>query len=126
MRSNRYSLSRLNKRLQKGTIGNVVIGGVTRDGFVPNGYFWAGSYSMDITRPDYYDGPFLDTVKLVLVVRHDELKVGDLISYQGKAYEALAVSGDDELNAYDLVTFSVDKDVKYIPTSTTTTTKARP
>ncbi len=104
----KYSLSRLNKRVQFGTVKSVenLINGTTKQQFVPLFTVWCGEYTLTISNTISLTGTTATTNELI-VVRHDDRITTALEAIlDGVTYKVAGVSSDSELNAYDVVTLT--------------------
>ena len=103
-----YNLSRLNKRVQFGTVKSVenLINGTTKQQFVPLFTVWCGEYTLTISNTISLTGTTATTNQLI-AVRHDERITTALEAIlDGVTYKVAGVSSDSELNAYDVVTLT--------------------
>lgn len=103
-----YSLNRLNKRVQFGTVKSVqnLINGTTQQKFVPLFTVWCGDYTLTISNTISLTGTTSTTNKLI-VVRHDERITTALLAIlDGITYKVAGISSDSELNAYDVITLT--------------------
>ncbi|EQM54693.1 head-tail joining protein [Lactiplantibacillus plantarum EGD-AQ4] len=103
-----YNLSRLNKRVQFGTVKSVEnpINGTTKQQFVPLFTVWCGEYTLTISNTISLTGTTATTNQLI-VVRHDDRITTTLEAIlDGVTYKVAGVSSDSELNAYDVVTLT--------------------
>lgn len=103
-----YSLSRLNKRVQFGTVKSVQnpINGTTKQQFVPLFTVWYGDYTLTISNTISLTGTTATTNELI-TVRHDERITTALLALlDGVEYKVAGVSSDSELNSYDVVTLT--------------------
>lgn len=103
-----YNISRLNKRVQFGSVKSVqnLINGTTKQQFVPLFTVWFGDYTLTISNTISLTGTSETTNKLI-VVRHDERITTALLALlDGVTYRVAGVSSDSELNAYDVVTLA--------------------
>ncbi|SPE08965.1 Phage head-tail joining protein [Lactiplantibacillus plantarum] len=103
-----YNLSRLNKRVQFGTVKSVenLINGTTKQQFVPLFTVWYGEYTLTISNTISLTGTTATTNQLI-AVRHDDRITTTLEAIlDGVTYRVAGVSSDSELNAYDVVTLT--------------------
>ena len=103
-----YNLSRLNKRVQFGTVKSVenLINGTTKQQFVPLFTVWCGEYTLTISNTISLTGTTATTNELI-VVRHDDRITTALEAIlDGVTYRVAGVSSDSEMNAYDVVTLT--------------------
>ncbi|QAS30408.1 head-tail adaptor protein [Lactiplantibacillus plantarum] len=105
---NKYNLSRLNKRVQFGTVKSVenLINGTTKQQFVPLFTVWYGEYTLTISNTISLTGTTATTNQLI-VVRHDDWITTTLEAIlDGVTYRVAGVSSDSDMNAYDVVTLT--------------------
>ncbi|MCG0825015.1 prophage Lp3 protein 11 [Lactiplantibacillus plantarum] len=103
-----YNLSRLNKRVQFGTVKSVenLINGTTKQQFVPLFTVWCGEYTLTISNTISLTGTTATTNQLI-VVRHDDRITTALEAIlDGVTYKVAGVSSDSNMNAYDVVTLT--------------------
>ncbi|AYG38890.1 phage head closure protein [Lactiplantibacillus pentosus] len=103
-----YSLNRLNKRVQFGTVKSVQnpINGTTKQQFVPLFTVWCGEYTLTISNTISLTGTTATTNQLI-AVRHDERITTALLALlDGVEYKVAGVSSDSDMNAYDVVTLT--------------------
>lgn len=103
-----YTLSRLNKRVQFGTVKTVQnpINGTSKQQFVQLFIVWCGEYTLTVNNTISLTGTTATTDELI-VVRHDERITTALLALlDGVTYKVAGVSSDSELNAYDVVTLT--------------------
>ncbi|MCT0193915.1 phage head closure protein [Lactiplantibacillus plantarum] len=103
-----YNLSRLNKRVQFGTVKTVqnLINGTTKQQFVPLFTVWCGEYTLTISNTISLTGTTATTNELI-VVRHDDRITTALEAIlDGVTYKVAGVSSDSDLNAYDVITLT--------------------
>ena len=108
MKMKNYNLSRLNERVQFGTVKSVQnpINGTTKQQFVPLFTVWCGEYTLTISNTISLTGTTATTNQLI-AVRHDERITTALLALlDGVEYKVAGVSSDGELNAYDVVTLT--------------------
>lgn len=108
MKMKNYNLSRLNKRVQFGTVKTVqnLINGTTKQQFVPLFTVWYGQYTLTINNTISLTGTTAATNELI-VTRHDERITTALLALlDGITYKVAGISSDSELNAYDVVTLT--------------------
>lgn len=103
-----YNLSRLNKRVQFGTVKSVqnLINGTTKQQFVPLFTVWYGEYTLTISNTISLTGTTATTDEMI-VVRHDDRITTALEAIlDGVTYKVAGISSDSEVNAYDVVTLA--------------------
>ncbi|KRO13854.1 hypothetical protein IV64_GL001992 [Lactiplantibacillus xiangfangensis] len=103
-----YNLSRLDKRVQFGTVKSVqnLINGTTKQQFVPLFTVWYGEFMLTVNNTISLTGTTATTDELI-AVRHDERITTALLALiDGVEYKVAGVSSDSELNAYDVVTLT--------------------
>ncbi|MDX3786492.1 phage head closure protein [Lactiplantibacillus plantarum] len=103
-----YNLSRLNKRVQFGTVKTVQnpINGTSKQQFVPLFTVWYGEYTLTVNNTISLTGTTATTDELI-VVRHDERITTALLALlDGVEYKVAGISSDSELNSYDVVTLT--------------------
>lgn len=107
----KYSMARLNKRVTFCKTGSKVNGaGVSIPTPVDLVTLWCGSYTQTLTQAATLLGTTA-TASTTIVIRHspqlDGLFSQGKVLYaklSGNTYEVIQYNGDDEINAYDLVT----------------------
>lgn len=109
-----YDITRMKHRVEFGTYHYVeddTISGGHED-FVPMTEVWCGEYTNTQTQTFSLLGLQIDA-DVVLVIRHNpNINKKVVAKYQGKEYRIVAISSDDRLNAFDLVTLQVVKGLK--------------
>lgn len=108
MKMKNYNLSRLNKRVQFGTVKTVQnpINGTSKQQFVPLFTVWYGEYTLTVNNTISLTGTTATTDELI-VVRHDERITTALLALlDGVEYKVAGISSDSELNSYDVVTLT--------------------
>ncbi|MCF1425955.1 phage head closure protein [Lactiplantibacillus plantarum] len=103
-----YTLNRLNKRVQFGTVKTVqnLINGTNKQQFVPMFTVWCGEYTLTVNNTISLTGTTATTDELI-VVRHDDRITTTLEAMlDGVEYKVAGVSSDSELNSYDVVTLT--------------------
>ena len=103
-----YNLSRLNKRVQFGTVKTVqnLINGTSKQQFSPLFTVWYGDYALTISNTISLTGTTATTNELI-VVRHDNRITTALRALLDDVeYKVAGVSSDSDLNAYDVITLT--------------------
>ena len=104
-----YNLSRLNKRVQFGTVKTVqnLINGTNKQEFVPLFAVWCGDYTLTISNNISLTGTTEMTNQLI-VVRHDERITRALLALlNGVTYKVASISSDSDLNSFDVITLTL-------------------
>ena len=103
-----YNLSRLNKRVQFGTVKSVQnpINGTSKQQFANLFTVWCGEYALTVNNTISLTGTTATTDQLI-VVRHDaRITTALLALLDGVTYKVAGVSSDSDMNAYDVVTLT--------------------
>lgn len=103
-----YTLNRLNKRVQFGTVKTVQnpINGTSKQTFVSQFTVWCGDYNLTISNTISLTGTTATTNQLI-AVRHDERITTALLALlDGIEFKVAGISSDSELNAYDVITLT--------------------
>lgn len=103
-----YNLSRLNKRVQFGTVKSVqnLINGTNKQQFVPQFTVWCGYYTLTISNTISLTGTTATTNELIAVRHDDRITTALEAILDGVTYKVAGVSSDSELNAYDVITLT--------------------
>ena len=101
-----YNLSRLNKRVEFGTVKTVqnLINGTTKQQFVPLFTVWYGEYTLTISNTISLTGTTVTTNELIVVRHDDRITTALEAMLDGVEYKVAGVSSDSEPNAYDIIT----------------------
>lgn len=103
-----YNLSRLNKRVQFGTVKSVenLINGTTKQQFVPLFTVWCGEYTLTISNTISLTGTTATTNQLIAVRHDDRITTALEAILDGVTYRVAGISSDSDLNAYDIITLT--------------------
>lgn len=103
-----YNLSRLDKRVQFGTVKSVqnLINGTTKQKFVPLFTVWYGEYTLTISNTISLTGTTATTNELIVVRHDDRITTALEAMLDGIEYKIAGISSDSELNAYDVITLA--------------------
>ncbi|MCT3583635.1 phage head closure protein [Levilactobacillus brevis] len=102
-----YDVSRMKHRCQFGVYGNGEMNpntGAPVQKFVPQFSLWFGEYSQTINQQITLTGDNLTDTKMIVVRHNEQVNQQQLVKIGDTLYRVNNVSGDDEVNSFDVIT----------------------